>query len=128
MRTGGFLGVDIAQQEKFGHEFLLLLGRTSALEFLLLELVFAFLGFLSTRDLAGFIGLCTAVGVTYYFLSPDRARGGLREMQLKAQEKWFRFRLGRLKKSRGLRVVRGEGKGGPKDPGDQGSGGDPWVH
>lgn len=92
--------------------------------FLGLEIVFAFLGFLSTRDLAGFLGLCAAVGATYLFLSPGPARGNLRELWLRTQERWFRFRLDRARRRRGLRVVRGERS---RDKGKSG-GGDPWVH
>lgn len=93
--------------------------------FLLLEIVFAFLGFLSSGDLAGFVGLCAAVGTTYLFVSPGPIRRNLRELWLKAQERWFRLRLARARKSRGLRVVRGEGR--RRDDGDAGDGG-PWVH
>lgn len=93
--------------------------------FLVLEIVFAFLGFLSTRDLAGFLGICAAVGTTYLFLSPGPARANLREIWLRLQERWFRARLAHARRSRGLRVVRGEGK---KRPDDGGSEGGPWVH
>lgn len=93
--------------------------------FLLLEIVFAFLGFLSTRDFAGFLGICAAVGTTCLFLSPGPARANLRELWLRLQERWFRARLAHARRSRGLRVVRGEGK---KRPEDDGSEGGPWVH
>ncbi len=100
--------------------------------FLLLELVFAFLGFLATHDLAGFVGICVAVGTTYLFLSPGPVRSKLRELWLRIQEKWFRARLARAKQKRGLRVVRGEGADAPTvdDGTARGSdkSDDPWVH
>jgi hypothetical protein len=86
--------------------------------FLLLEIVFAFLGFLSTHDLAGFLGVCAAVGATVLYLRPRSARGGLREVWLRMQQGWFRFRLAWLRRRRGFKVVRGEKPGGD----------DPWVH
>lgn len=84
--------------------------------FIYLELVFAFLGFLSTRDLAGFAGVCAAVGTTVVLLRAGGAALGGRELWLKAQEKYMRFRLQQLKKKRGFRVVEG-------DRDDDG-----WVH
>lgn len=86
--------------------------------FLLLEIVFAFLGFLSTKDLPGFVGICVAVGCTVAYF--QRGRGGgvfggaLRELWLRLQAAWFRFRLSRVKEKRGLRVVKGDK--------------DDWVH
>ncbi|MDH3746071.1 MAG: hypothetical protein OES47_13315 [Acidobacteriota bacterium] len=100
--------------------------------FLLLEVVFAFLGFLTTHDLAGFLGICSAVGATYLLLSPGPARGKLRQLWLRAQEKWFRLRLARAKQKRGLRVVRGEGEddsaAGSKGQSAGRKPGDPWIH
>ncbi len=87
--------------------------------FLLLEIVFAFLGFLSTKDFPGFVGICVAVGCTVSWFHPGRASGafgrGAKELWLKMQAAWFRFRLSRLKEKRGMRVVRGEKK-------------DDWIH
>ena len=40
--------------------------------FLGLEILFAFIGFLQTRDLPGFLGLCTAVGVSYLYIRSRR--------------------------------------------------------
>lgn len=82
--------------------------------FILLELLFAFLGFLSTHDLPGFLGICAGIGTAFVLLSPGQS-GRLRELWLRTQERWFRFRLGQMKKKRGFRVVRGEKK-------------DDWLH
>lgn len=86
--------------------------------FLGLEILFAFLGFLSTRDLPGFFGVCAAVAITWAALSGGRARPSLREAWLRLQERWIRLRLGWMRRRRGFRVVPGD----KKDPGD------PWVN
>jgi hypothetical protein len=81
--------------------------------FLGLEILFAFLAFLGSRDLAGFLGICAAVAFTWWSLQGP-GRGG-REHWLRLQERWMRWRLAWLRRRRGLRVVRGT-----KD--------DPWLH
>lgn len=73
--------------------------------FLPLELLFAFLGFLSTHDLAGFLGLCSAVGLTYIWLGPRHLKLRPRQLWLRMQERWIRWRLGRMRRRRGLRLV-----------------------
>ena len=87
--------------------------------FLLLEIVFAFLGFLSTKDFPGFVGICVGVGCAISFFHPGKGMslfgGALKELWLRAQAAWFRFRLSRVKQKRGMRVVRGEKK-------------DDWIH
>jgi hypothetical protein len=86
--------------------------------FLLLEIVFAFLGFLSTRDLPGFVAICAAVGLTVSWLGRGSLRGGWREAWLKLQTLWIRWRLAWLRRRRGIRLVRGGGDDRR----------DPWVH
>ncbi|MFQ5528539.1 MAG: hypothetical protein ACE5GX_20075 [Thermoanaerobaculia bacterium] len=87
--------------------------------FLLLEIVFAFLGFLSTKDLPGFVGICVAVGYVVWYFGRGRGAGlfggAFKEIWLRIQARWFRFRLSRLKQKRGMKVVRGENK-------------DDWIH
>lgn len=100
-----------------------------AKHFLWIELLFAFMAFLGTKDLAGFVGLCTAIGVTWALFHRRGGRGGLRQLWLRLQEKWMRRRLGRTRKLRRFEVLPGEGGGG----GDEGAGGGevrkgPWVH
>jgi len=76
--------------------------------FLLLEILFAFLGFLSTKDLPGFLGICAGVGLTVaYFGGGGRGVFGptLREYWLRVQALWFRLRLARMKQKRGMRIV-----------------------
>lgn len=97
--------------------------------FIPLEILFTFIAFLRTRDLAGFLGVCAAVAVTWSLLTRGGLRRGLRELWLRLQQRWMRWRLERLRRRRGLRVVKG---GGGRSGGDGGDGGDvhqgPWVH
>lgn len=76
--------------------------------FLLIEILFAFMGFLPTKDLAGFLGIVTAVGMTYGFLAPGGMRRTLRESRLRLERFWIQRRLDRARRKRGLRVVQGD--------------------
>ena len=86
--------------------------------FLALEIVFAFLGFLSTRDLAGFLGICAAVATTVSLLSPGGLRTQLRDLRLRGRAALLRWRLRWLRRRRGMHVV--------EPTGDRRR--DPWVH
>lgn len=86
--------------------------------FLPLEIVFAFLGFLATHDLAGFLGLCIAVGFTFGSLTGWRAQSWLHDFQLRLRQTWLRLRLAWLRRRSGLRVVRKD------EPPKKG----PWIH
>lgn len=78
--------------------------------FLGLELLFAFMGYLSSGDLAGFVGIAAAVGLTFWLLS----RGWtLRRIWLKAQELWIRQKLER-RRSR-FEVLDGKKSSGDSD-------------
>ena len=83
--------------------------------FLPLEIVIAFLGFLGSRDLAGFLGICAGVGLVWWRLRrPGAGRGpGPREAWLRLQRWWIQQRLGRLRRRRGFTVVPGDRGGGP---------------
>jgi membrane associated rhomboid family serine protease len=83
--------------------------------FLPLEIVFAFIGFLRTKDLAGFLGICVAVGATWLLLTRGSARGGGRETWLRLQQWMMQRRMARLRRQRGFRVVE-------RDPKDR------WLH
>ncbi|RMH22636.1 MAG: hypothetical protein D6696_02810, partial [Acidobacteria bacterium] len=89
--------------------------------FLGLEILFAFMGFLGTKDLAGFAGICAAVGMTYGML-----RGGvgrmLRTFVLRLQHAVYDARRRRLRRKRGLHVVR------RRDGGDGSVRRGPWVN
>ena len=86
--------------------------------FLLLEIVFAFMAFLRTGDVAGFFGLCAAVGAGVYLVGGRLGQGPWRQLWLRGRESWLRARLAWIKRRRGLRVVRDEDEKGP----------DRWVH
>ncbi|HET9229309.1 MAG TPA: hypothetical protein VFR31_21700 [Thermoanaerobaculia bacterium] len=87
--------------------------------YVVLELLLAFLGFLGTRDLPGFVGICTAIGLGWLYV--DRSgriglrRKDLREYRLRLERWWIQKKLNRAKKKRGFRVIPGEKKG-------------PWVN
>lgn len=80
--------------------------------FLPLEIVFAFMGFLGTKDLPGFVGICAAVGLTYLFVrsggSIGRGKRTFREMRLRIERWWIQRKLDREKRKRGFRVIPGE--------------------
>jgi len=84
--------------------------------FLLLEILFAFMGFLSTHDLPGFLGLVSGVGLTFAYLSVGSTGGQLRRLWLTIQQQWITFRLRSMRKKSGLKIV--------KDEEDD----DRWVH
>ncbi len=81
--------------------------------FLLLEIVFAFLAFLSTHDFAGFVGICAAVGFTFGSLTGWRTQGWLLQARLRLQQLWLKARLQWLRRRRGIRVVRDDDEKGP---------------
>lgn len=90
--------------------------------FLLLEVVFAFLALLNSKDFPGFVGICTGVGTTYLMLDRGVGRAGLRQLWLSLQERWFRYRLRRMRQRRGIHLVDDkERDGGRKKK-------DPWVN
>ncbi len=95
--------------------------------FLAIEVLFAFMAFLPTHDLAGFLGLCAAIGWTWFALTPGTPRRKLREFRLQLERRWIQWKLERMKKKRGLRVIPGSGKSGPVGPRGPGRG-DPWTH
>ncbi|MFL6193701.1 MAG: hypothetical protein ACJ75H_05985 [Thermoanaerobaculia bacterium] len=77
-----------------------------------IEILFAFMAFLNTRDLPGFLGICAAVGFAYlYVKSSGSAKGGkriFREMRLRMQRWWIQRKLDRAKRKRGFRVIPGD--------------------
>ena len=90
--------------------------------FIALELVIAFvLGFLPTLDLAGFLGICTAIAVTWAQLTGG-VRRSIRELRLRIERRILEWRLQRMRKKRGMRLVKDdEDEGGDVHQG-------PWVH
>jgi hypothetical protein len=86
--------------------------------FLPLEIVFAFIGYLQTRDLGGFLGICAAVGLSYLYVRDGGFGRGLRQTRLRLERWWLQAKLARARRRSGLRVV--------KDPGAAPR--DPWLH
>ena len=76
------------------------------------EILFAFMGFLFSKDLPGFVGICTAVGLSYlYVRSSGSMRGGkrtLREMRLRFEKWWIQRKLDRARRKRGFKVIPGD--------------------
>jgi len=81
--------------------------------FLWLELVFAFMGFLGSRDLAGFLGIVAAVGVTYNATSVGGLRRVLRELWLRSEQQRLRRRMERRRRQRKIRLVEDDKPDGP---------------
>ncbi len=89
--------------------------------FLWIEVLFAFVGYLGSRDLAGFLGLVTAVATTYLMLSPGGPGRELHRWRKRAEQRLLEERLKRMRRKRDFRVLDGGGEGG-------GNGRDRWVH
>lgn len=90
--------------------------------FLALEVLIAFIGFLQSKDLAGFLGICTAIGIGYAYIRSGGQGIRLRELRLRLERRWIQWKLDRNKRKRGFRVIPGEGERSP----DVRKG--PWVH
>ncbi|HUP42777.1 MAG TPA: hypothetical protein VM599_06155 [Thermoanaerobaculia bacterium] len=89
--------------------------------FLWLEVLIAFIAFLATKDLAGFIGIVVVVGGTYSVLTAGGPGRMLRDWRLRAEKLRLERQLERERRKRNLRVLEGGGKGGEPRRG-------PWVH
>ncbi|MCD4749185.1 MAG: hypothetical protein K8R59_07415 [Thermoanaerobaculales bacterium] len=77
--------------------------------FLPLEIVFAFMGYLNTKDFAGFIGLCAAVGLTWALLNPGGPRRSLKDSWLRLRRLIIEQRLARMRRKRKFDVIDGDG-------------------
>ena len=106
--------------------------------FLALEILIAFMGFLGSltstggRDLAGFLGICAAVGAVYLWLQGGGRRPSLREGKLRLQRFWLERRMQRARRRSGFRVIPGDRSGGGDRSGRGGGGrggdGGPFIH
>jgi hypothetical protein len=76
--------------------------------FLGLEILFAFLGFLETKDLPGFLGICTAVFLVYSGLQRGGAARVLHDWRKRFEAFVLRQRLERLKRRRRFDVIDGD--------------------
>lgn len=75
-------------------------------------LVLGFVAYLSTRDLAGLVGIVVATAATWTWLRRGGVGPTLRRLRMRAVRSWTRWRLRRLQRRRGWRVLDG-GKDGP---------------
>src|SRR5919206_503254 len=70
------------------------------------------MAFLFSHDFPGFLGLCTAVALSYlYVRSSGSMRGGkrtLRELRLRFERWWIQKKLDRTRRKRGFRVISGD--------------------
>jgi hypothetical protein len=75
--------------------------------FIWVEILFAFVAFLGTRDLPGFAGICAAVGITWTVVRHGGPGRGLRRGWLRLRQRVLERKLERERRKRGFRVVRG---------------------
>ena len=73
--------------------------------FLWLGIVIAFVGYLGSKDLAGFAGICAATGITVIVLSHPRGRSRWRTLWLEWRRSRLTRKVDRLARRRGLHVV-----------------------
>lgn len=73
--------------------------------FVWLEVLFAFMGYLGTKDLPGFLGICTAVMVTVVQLRRGGPRRLYRDTRLQLERWIVERRLARLRRRRDFKVV-----------------------
>ncbi len=73
--------------------------------FVWLEILFAFMGYLSTKDLAGFLGICAAVLVTVVQLRRGGPRRLYRDGRLQLERWLIERKLSRLRRRRDFKVV-----------------------
>ncbi len=87
--------------------------------FLGIEILFAFVGYLQTQphDLAGFLGISAAVGLSFLYVRDGGYGRGLRQTRLRLERRWLQLKLDRMRRRRGLRVVRGPGSPDSPPPG-----------
>jgi hypothetical protein len=74
--------------------------------FLWIEILLAFMGYLDSRDFAGFVGLCAAVGMTYSVLTTGSLRRTLKEIRLRVERRYLELKMKRLRARRGMRIVK----------------------
>jgi len=98
--------------------------------FLWLEVLFAFIAFLGSHDFPGFLGITTAVFVTWGSLSAGGPGRMLREWRLRAERWRLQQELDRERKRRKMKVLdggRGRSDAGGSSESGGGDGG-PWIH
>jgi hypothetical protein len=77
--------------------------------FIAIEIVIAFVAFLESHDLPGFLGLCAAVAIAYVYVRDGGIGRGLRQTRLRIEKWWLQRKLTKERRKRGFRVVPGGG-------------------
>jgi len=77
--------------------------------FIAIEIVIAFILFLESHDLPGFLGLCAGIGIAYVYVRDGGIGRGLRQTRLRLEKWWLQRKLAGERRKRGLRVVPGGG-------------------
>ncbi len=90
--------------------------------FIGLEVLFAFLFFLNTRDLPGFVGIIAAIGITYSALTPGGPQRAWRNLRREVQRWIMERRLARMRRDRRFDIIDGGGLRGPENDRDR------WVN
>ena len=80
--------------------------------FLWLEVLIAFIAFLSSHDLAGFAGVCAGTLFTFLWLSPGGPKQRIRRWRLRWQQDQLQRKLERMRRKRNMHVVDDDRKGG----------------
>lgn len=75
--------------------------------FIPLEVLLAFIGFLASKDLPGFIGLLVAIGVAWALMRGGGVGRALRDLRLRIEAAWIRLRMRSQRRRRGFVVVPG---------------------
>lgn len=74
--------------------------------FLWIEILLGFMGYLDTRDFAGFMGICAAVGMTYSMLTTGSLQRSLKEIKLRIERRYLELKMKRMRSRRGMRIVK----------------------
>ena len=87
----------------YGHHtvYLMFILPVRASWFIGIEIFFAFLAFLSSRDLAGFLGICAAVTMAYFMFSGVSPRRFFHEMRMRLHRRWLEAKLRRMNRRGG---------------------------
>ncbi len=88
--------------------------------FIGLEIAFAFIGFLGSRDFAGFVGICVAIATAWLMVSGGGSGRELHRLRKRAEQRLLEWRLKRMRRSRGFDVIEGGGNGRDRR--------DPWIN
>ena len=95
---------------------------------LLFQLVLILFAYISTGDIAGLVGGWSAVGFSYAYVNPGRARSVFQRARLHVEGWWIRWKIDRMRKKRDFRIVQdderstdgAERKGNGEDRGGNG--------